>query len=195
MAASVCGERGSGREANERRGRAPEGVRGFIWPGWSRCRVHLDGDDWARGAVFLERHHELSLALGLATSGMHFFGRGTVGFSSGARETVRGAASLVGYSAGRGVCCVGCTMPCMCMCGAGRAVVCARGNAHAGLGVLGRRRAHAERGRDVAYERFGRQGSIGFAWRWCVGPSGAVVDGGVALKLRGNGQCAGHAGE
>jgi hypothetical protein len=123
--------------------------------------VHLDGDDWVRGAVFLERHHELSLALGLARSGAHCFGRGMVGFSSGARETVRSAASLVGYGAGRGVRCIGCTMPCTCMCGAGRAVVCVCGNAHAGLGVPGRRRARAERGRDVAYERFGQQGSIG----------------------------------
>jgi hypothetical protein len=120
--------------------------------------MHLDGDDWARGAVFLERHRELSLALGLARSGAHCFGHGMVGFSSGARETVRGAASLVGYGAGRGVHCVGCTMPCTCMCGAGRVVVCARRNVHAGLGVPGHRRARAERGRDVAYERFGRQG-------------------------------------
>jgi hypothetical protein len=58
--------------------------------------VHLDGDDWAREAVFLERHRELSPVLGLARSGAHCFGRGMVRFSSGARETVRGAASLVG---------------------------------------------------------------------------------------------------
>jgi hypothetical protein len=57
--------------------------------------VDFDDADWAREAVFLERHHELSLALGLARSGVLCFGRGMVSFSSGACETVRGAACLV----------------------------------------------------------------------------------------------------
>jgi hypothetical protein len=58
--------------------------------------VHFDGDDWAREAVLLERCCELSAVLGLARSGAHCYGRGTVGFSSGVHETVRGAASRVG---------------------------------------------------------------------------------------------------
>jgi hypothetical protein len=40
-------------------------------------------------------------------------------------------------------------------------VVCARGNAHAGLDVLGRRRARAVRGQGVAYGGFWRQWPIG----------------------------------
>jgi hypothetical protein len=52
MAASVCSERGSGVEANEWQGRAPEGVLSFIWSGWSRCRVHLVDHGWARGRHF-----------------------------------------------------------------------------------------------------------------------------------------------
>jgi hypothetical protein len=93
MAASVCSERGSGGEANERQGRAPEGVLGFIWLGWSQCRVHLDDHGWARGAAFLERRCELSAALGVAKSGVHWFGHGMVRFRAGAHEMVRGVAS------------------------------------------------------------------------------------------------------
>jgi hypothetical protein len=70
-------------------------VRGFIWPVWSWCGVHLDGGDWASGAVLLERHREPCLVLGLAWSGAHCLHRGTVGFSSVARERVRGAACRV----------------------------------------------------------------------------------------------------
>jgi hypothetical protein len=64
-------ERRCGGEANERQGRAPERVRGFIWSGWSRCRVHLDNHGWARGAAFLEGCCESSAALGVARSGVH----------------------------------------------------------------------------------------------------------------------------
>jgi hypothetical protein len=96
MAARVCIERGSGGEANERQGRAPEGVLGFIWPGWSRRRVHLVDHGWARGAAFLERRCELIAALGVAASGVHGFGRGTVGFRAVAGKTVRGVVNWVG---------------------------------------------------------------------------------------------------
>jgi hypothetical protein len=96
MAARPCSERESGGEANEWQGCAPEGVRGFIWSGWSRCRVHFDDHGWARGAAFLEQRCELSAALGVTRSGAHWFGRGTVGFRAGAHETVRSAASWVG---------------------------------------------------------------------------------------------------
>jgi hypothetical protein len=58
--------------------------------------VHFDGDDWAREVMLLERRCELSAALGLARSGAHCCGRGMIGFSSGVREMVRGAASRVG---------------------------------------------------------------------------------------------------
>jgi hypothetical protein len=89
-------ERRCGGEANERQGRALERVRGFIWSGCSRCRVHLDDHGWARGAAFLEWRCGLSAALGVARSGAHWFGRGTVSFRAGACETVHGAASWVG---------------------------------------------------------------------------------------------------
>jgi hypothetical protein len=54
--------------------------------------VHLDGDDWARDVVFLERRCELGAGLGSARSGVLCCGRGVVRFSSGAYEMVRGAA-------------------------------------------------------------------------------------------------------
>jgi hypothetical protein len=56
--------------ANGQQGMAPEGARGFNRLAWSWCRVHLDGGDWARVAVFLVWHCEPSLALGLARSGV-----------------------------------------------------------------------------------------------------------------------------
>jgi hypothetical protein len=96
MVVSVCSERGSGGEANEWQGRAPEWVRGFICPGWSRCRVHLDGHGWARGAALLERRCELGAALGVARSGVHRSGRSAGVFRMITCETMRGAASWVG---------------------------------------------------------------------------------------------------
>jgi hypothetical protein len=96
MAASVCSETGSGGEANEWQGHAPEGVLSFIWLGWSRCRVHLVDHGWARGAAFLERRCELSAALGVATAVVHGSSHGAVVFRVVACETVRGAASWVG---------------------------------------------------------------------------------------------------
>jgi hypothetical protein len=88
-------EREWGEGANEQQGRVPEGSRVFILMGWSRCRVNFGDDDWAREAVFLMRLCELSPVLGVARAGTHGFGRGTVGFSSGARETVCGTVGLV----------------------------------------------------------------------------------------------------
>jgi hypothetical protein len=96
MVVRLCGERECGGEANEQQGRAPEGVQCFIWSGWSQCRVHLDDHGWTRGVAFLERRCELSVALGVARSGAHWFGHGIVGFRAGARETMRGVASWVG---------------------------------------------------------------------------------------------------
>jgi hypothetical protein len=57
--------------------------------------VNFGDNDWAREVVFLMRCRELSPVLGVARAGAHGFGRGTVGFSSGARETARGSAGLV----------------------------------------------------------------------------------------------------
>jgi hypothetical protein len=65
------------------------------------------------------------------------------------------------------------------MCRATREWVCARGNAHAGRGMPGRRRARAERGCGVAYGGSGRQRSIGWARRWVVGSGGAVLEVGM----------------
>jgi hypothetical protein len=66
--------------------------------------------------------------------------------------------------------------------------VCAHGNVHAGLDVPRRRRARVERGRGRAYER---SGVAGLDWLTLAvvrgGSGGAVVDGGVALKLHCNG--------
>jgi hypothetical protein len=73
--------------------------------------------------------------------------------------------------------------------------VCARGNTRASLGVPGRRRAHAERGRGMACERFGRQARLGelgggewdlVAQWWTVASPRSFVATGV---------CPGHAGE
>jgi hypothetical protein len=96
MAVRSCSERGSGEEANEWQARAPEGVLGFIWSWWSRCRVHLVGHGWARGAAFLGQRCELSAALGVATSVAKWFGRDGCVFIALACETVHGAASWVG---------------------------------------------------------------------------------------------------
>jgi hypothetical protein len=99
MAARSCSERGSGGEANERQGRAPEGVLGFIWSGWSRCRVHLVGHGWARGAAFLGRCCELSAALGVAASVAKWFGRDGCVFRTLACETARGELGRLGCGA------------------------------------------------------------------------------------------------
>jgi hypothetical protein len=77
-------EREWSKGANGQQGSAPEGVRGFNRRAWSRCRLHLDGGDWARVAVSLGRHHEPSLALGSARSGVRCVLRGSAGFRSGA---------------------------------------------------------------------------------------------------------------
>jgi hypothetical protein len=96
MAARSCGERGSGEEANGWQGRVPEGVSGFIWSRWSRCRVHLVGHGWVKWAALLGRRCELSAALGVAASVVGWFGRDGCGFRALARETVRGAVNWVG---------------------------------------------------------------------------------------------------
>jgi hypothetical protein len=80
--------------------------------------------------------------------------------------SVQGATHWAGKGAGRGARRDGCTMPCTPVCRMARVSVCAHGNAHASRGVSGRRRAHAEQGRGVAYGVLGRQGWIGLAWRW-----------------------------
>jgi hypothetical protein len=70
--------------ANGQQGSALEGVRGFNGRAWSRCRLHLDGGDWARVAVSLVWHREPSLALGSARSGVRCVLRSSAGFRSGA---------------------------------------------------------------------------------------------------------------
>jgi hypothetical protein len=66
-------------------------VRGFIGPAWSRCRVHLEGEDWAMQAVLLMRRCELVPVLGVARAGVRGFGHDTVGFRAGTSETACGA--------------------------------------------------------------------------------------------------------
>jgi hypothetical protein len=78
--------------ANGQQGSAPEGVRGFNGRAWSWCRLHLDGVDWARVAVSLVWHRELSLALGSARSGVRCVLHGRAGFRSGACILVCGTA-------------------------------------------------------------------------------------------------------
>jgi hypothetical protein len=82
--------------ANGQQGTAPEGAQGFNGLAWSRCRAHLDGGDWARVVVSLVQHHELSLALGLARSGVQCLLHGSVVFSSGASVSVHGTACWAG---------------------------------------------------------------------------------------------------
>jgi hypothetical protein len=136
-------------------------VRGFIELAWSWCRVHLEGEDWAMQAVLLVRRRELCPVLGSARAGVQCLLCGTVGFRSGANETVCGAAWQGSEGAGRGARRDGCTMPCTPVCRTARMSVCARGNAHAGHGVSGWCRARAEWGRGMAYGGLGRQRPIG----------------------------------
>jgi hypothetical protein len=57
-------------------------------------------------------------------------------------------------------------MPCTGRCGARRMVQCARGNAHASLGVPWHARRGQSGGQGKAYERPGWQTSIGRAGWW-----------------------------
>jgi hypothetical protein len=82
--------------ANGQQGSPPEGVRGFNGWAWSRCRLHLDGGDWARVAVSLVRHRELSLALGSARSGVRCVLHSSAGFRSGACVLVCGTTCWAG---------------------------------------------------------------------------------------------------
>jgi hypothetical protein len=75
--------------ANGQQGKAPEGARGFNGLAWSRCRVHLEGEDWAMQAVFLERRSELGLMVRSRCRRACCKGRDDAIFSSGAREPVR----------------------------------------------------------------------------------------------------------
>jgi hypothetical protein len=84
-------EREWGEGANGQQGKAPEWVWSFIGPAWSRCRVHLEGEDWAMQVVLLMRRCELVPVLGVARAGVCGFGHGTVGFRVGTSETARGA--------------------------------------------------------------------------------------------------------
>jgi hypothetical protein len=88
-------EREWGEGANGQQRKALERVRGSIWPAWSRCRVHLEGDDWEMQAVLLMRRCELVPVLGLARAAVHCLRLDTVGFRSWASETARGAACQV----------------------------------------------------------------------------------------------------
>jgi hypothetical protein len=88
--AKLIEERKWSEGANGQQGSAPEGVRGFNRRAWSRCRLHLDGGDWARVAVSLGRYREPSLALGSARSGVRCVLHGSAGFRSGACVLVCG---------------------------------------------------------------------------------------------------------
>jgi hypothetical protein len=57
-----------------------------------RCRVHLEGEDWAMQVVFLERRSELGLMVRSRCQRACCEGRDDAIFSSGARELVRDAA-------------------------------------------------------------------------------------------------------
>jgi hypothetical protein len=174
--------------ANEQQGSAPEGVRGFIERAWSRCRLHLDGGDWAMQVVLLERRRELGPGTRSDRTVVLCCGRGVVRFSAGTGKMARAVACPVGQGPGRGLRRAGCTMPCSSVCGVVQTVVCARGNARAGLDMPGRRRARAGQGHGVAYGGSGRQRSIGLARRWVVGSGGAVVADGFLSKPLGEGR-------
>jgi hypothetical protein len=92
-------------------------------------------------------------------------GRDGFRFSVGAVKMVCAVASPVGQCPGRGLRHAGCTMPCLGIGGVVQTITWAHGNARAGRGVLGRRRARAGRGHSATYGGSGRQGSIGRAWR------------------------------
>jgi hypothetical protein len=137
------------------------GVRAFNGLAWSWCRVHFGGEDWAMQAVLLERRRELGPGTRSDRTVVLCCGCSVVRFSAGAGKMARAAACPVGQGPGRGLRRDGCTMPCSCVCGVVQTVVCARGNAHAGLDMPRRRRARAGQGHGVAYGGSGRQRSIG----------------------------------
>jgi hypothetical protein len=58
--------------------------------------MHLVSHSWVRGAAFLGRRCELSVALGVAASVAKWFGRDECVFRALAHEMVHGAASWVG---------------------------------------------------------------------------------------------------
>jgi hypothetical protein len=78
--------------ANGQQGKAPEGAQDFNGLAWSRCRMHLEDEDWAMQAVFLERRSELGLVVRSRCQRACCKGRDDAIFSSGACELVRDAA-------------------------------------------------------------------------------------------------------
>jgi hypothetical protein len=82
--------------ANGQQGTVPERVRGFNGLAWSRCSVHLEGEDWGMQAVLLVRHRELGPGRGSAKIGVQCLLRGSVSFRSGASVTVHGTARWAG---------------------------------------------------------------------------------------------------
>jgi hypothetical protein len=136
-------------------------VQGVLYPGGERGARGFDLHRLGGGAVRSERRSELSAWVGLVWSGVRCVLRGSAGFRSGACVLVCGTACWAGYGAERAARHAGCTVPCTLMCRVPRERACVRGNAHAGRGVSGRRRARAGQGHSVAYGGSGRQGSIG----------------------------------
>jgi hypothetical protein len=140
-------------------------VQGVLYPGGGRGARGFDLHRLGGGAVLSERRRELGPGTRSARTVVLCCGRGVVLFSAGAGKMACAVACPVGQGPGRAARRAGCTVPCMLMCGASRVRACVRGNARAGRGVSGRRRARAGQGHSAAYEGSGRQGSIGRAWR------------------------------
>jgi hypothetical protein len=72
------------------------GSAGLYKPRWVWSRVLREWKRLGVAGSSLGRRCELSAALGVAASGVHWFGHGTVGFRALARETVRGTVNWVG---------------------------------------------------------------------------------------------------
>jgi hypothetical protein len=151
--------------ANGQQGSAQGVCGGFIERAWSRCRVHLDGGDLARVAVFLVRRCELSAVRYLVWSGARRWARKRAVFSLPARldELVRDA--LVGFGLDGGVQGEGGTMPCRYERCTTRFRPSSAGNVELALGALGSQATVPERGSGAANGWHGRQQTIGRAGR------------------------------
>jgi hypothetical protein len=132
--------------ANGQQGPAPEGVRGFIERAWSRCRLHLDGVDWARVAVFLVRRCEPSARVWSMWLGVRRWARKHAVFRSCARLVELVYDALVGFGSDGVVHGERGTMPCRYERCTTRFHPSSAGNVELALGALGSQVTAPERG-------------------------------------------------
>jgi hypothetical protein len=151
--------------ANGQQGSAQGVCGGFIERAWSRCRVHLDGGDWARVAVFLVRRCEPSARVWSMWLGVRRWARKRAVFRSCARLVELVYVALVGFGSDGVVQGEGGTMPCRYERCTTRFRPSSAGNVELALGALGSQATVPERGSGAANGWHGRQQTIGRAGR------------------------------